>query len=276
MRLGISMTLQHKTPEEWAARHRALGLRACVLPTADPETVSAYAEAAARHDIVVAEVGAWSNPLSPDPAVRARDLAYCKAQLALAEAAGARCCVNIAGARGPVWDGGYAENYSAATRSLLVSTVREIVDAVRPVRTCYALEPMPFMHPWSPEDCLSLLREIDRPGFGVHLDPVNLVSSAELYFRTGELLERCFRLLGPYIRSCHLKDVTLEHGGTLLLREVPCYEGGFDLDRYLLLAQKCDPDMPMILEHLPDEAAYLASLGRVRSALERLGIPYER
>lgn len=275
MRLGISMNLPHTSPEEWAERHRELGLRACVLPTSDPEAVPAYAGAAARHDIVIAEVGAWSNPLSPDPEIRARDLAFCKRQLALAEAAGARCCVNISGARGPVWDAGYAENYSPETRRLLVETVREILDAVGPRHTCYALEPMPFMHPWSPEDCLSLLEEIGRPVFAVHLDPVNLVSSTELYFRTGDLLDRCFRLLGPQIRSCHLKDVTLDHGGTLLLQEVPCYEGGFDLDRYLTLAQECDPDMPMIIEHLPDEAAYLASVERVEGALERLGIPYE-
>ncbi|CAM4444877.1 sugar phosphate isomerase/epimerase [Paenibacillus tarimensis] len=47
---------------------------------------------------MISEVGAWSNPISPDEGARRKALDFCKQQLALAEEIGARCCVNIAGA----------------------------------------------------------------------------------------------------------------------------------------------------------------------------------
>jgi len=274
MRLGLNHVLAHRTPEEWAEKTHALGFRASVLPCGAEDDVEAYVSAAASYDIRIAEVGAWSNPLSPDPDIRARDLAFCKKQLALADRAGAGCCVNISGARGPVWDAGYAENYTEETRALLIDTVREILDAVNPQNTFYTLEPMPFMRPWSPEDYAQLIRDVDHPRFAVHLDALNMVSSAETYFDTPGLLRRCFALLGKHIRSCHLKDVTLDHGGICLLKEVPCFKGGFDLVTYMRLAHENDPETPMLIEHLQTEEEYLASAADVKAVLEREGIPY--
>jgi sugar phosphate isomerase/epimerase len=65
---------------------------------ADAETVDAYAAASA--DVVIAEIGAWSNPLSPDERTRATALKLCKRRLELADRVRARCCVNIARSRG--------------------------------------------------------------------------------------------------------------------------------------------------------------------------------
>jgi len=44
-----------------------------------------------------------SNPLSSDEQTRRTAIARCQAMLALADAIGARCCVNIAGSRGEKW-----------------------------------------------------------------------------------------------------------------------------------------------------------------------------
>ena len=97
-------------PQEWISALRRLGYAAAYWPLADgagEDLERAYVQAAARAGITIAEVGAWSNPLSPDDAERAKALRYCQTQLALADRVGARCCVNIAGSRGPNWrDGG--------------------------------------------------------------------------------------------------------------------------------------------------------------------------
>ena len=58
----------------WVAAHRAKGYRAAfcpVGPDADGALVDDLARAAAAAGLVVAEVGAWSNPLSPDAAIPA-------------------------------------------------------------------------------------------------------------------------------------------------------------------------------------------------------------
>lgn len=103
MRLGLPIFQPYADPAQWVAAIQAKGAKAAYCPVktdADPALIEAYRQAAQAADIVIAEVGAWSNPLSPDPAERAAALNKCKSSLLLAERIGARCCVNIAGSRG--------------------------------------------------------------------------------------------------------------------------------------------------------------------------------
>lgn len=266
MKLGISHTLGHGSPEEWARRHSELGLKAVVFTcdhTAPQPQIDAYRRAADDFGLIIAEVGAWSNPLSRDPAERARARSYCIHQLELADYIGAACCVNISGTPGEVWDGSYPENYLPETYWQIVSSVQEIIDAVKPLHTCYALEPMPHMLPDSPEVYLELLRDIDRSAFGVHLDLVNMLTSPRIYYDNRSLTNRCFDLLSPYIRSCHVKDALLDHSLTLSIREVPPGSGGFDIGYYLRAAEK--RGLPVIIEHLSGEDEYLDAIRYVKS-----------
>ena len=91
MRLGISHVLSHETPEQWAQDLRALGLSAAVFPVeyaAGDAQIAAYADAARGAGLCIAEVGAWSNPLSEIPEQRQAALEKCKGQLRLAEELG--------------------------------------------------------------------------------------------------------------------------------------------------------------------------------------------
>ena len=71
VRLGGPLFATYTGPDEWVAALQKLRYRAayCPLKTDAPaDQIKAYAEAARKADIVMAEVGAWSNPLSSDPA----------------------------------------------------------------------------------------------------------------------------------------------------------------------------------------------------------------
>ena len=268
MRLGISFTLPHTSPEEWAEKHAQLGCRAVVFPldsSADDAQIDAYAAAAKSHDLLIAEVGAWSNPMDPDPEKSRAAIEHCKAQLALAERVGARCCVNCSGACGPRWDFAYPENYAPDTFGRVVQITQEIIDAVKPKKTTYALEPMPWMLPDSPEQYLDLMVAIDRKAFAVHMDIVNMINCPSRYLFNKRFIDHCFRLLGKHIRSCHVKDIRLEEQLTLVMPEVPCGEGGLDIAHYAKAATAVHPDMPFIIEHLPDEAAYRKAVAHVQA-----------
>jgi sugar phosphate isomerase/epimerase len=245
-----------------------LGYRAayCPLkPGADEATIAAYAQAARAADIVIAEVGAWSNPLSPDAAERARALELCKGSLWLAEQTGANCCVNIAGSRGAVWDGPHPANLTPETFEIIVAIVREIIDSVKPTRTCYTLEAMAWMYPDAPDNYVKLIRAIDREAFAVHLDPVNMVSSPQLFFNNAALIRECFAKLGPWIRSCHAKDIILTDRLTVHLDEVRPGLGGLDYAAYLREASRLPQDVPLMLEHLASEEEYAQAAAYVRS-----------
>ena len=278
MRLGGPVFDQFSSPAEWVAAVRKLGYRAAYCPVgidAPVETVRAYAAAAEEADIVIAEVGAWSNPLSPDADERAAALDKCKCALALADAIGARCCVNIAGSRGPKWDGPCALDHAPDTFDLIVATVRDIIDSVEPQRTYYTLEPMPWLLPDSVEAYAALIRAIDRPRFGVHFDPVNLVNSPARYFGHTALIDAFVEALGPQIRSVHVKDMVLHDTLTVHLEEVRPGLGTLDYPAMLRTLAQLDPDLPLLVEHLPNEAEYTAAVAYVRAEAMRAGFGAE-
>ncbi|HZO89773.1 MAG TPA: TIM barrel protein [Chthonomonadaceae bacterium] len=275
MRLGGPLFADASDPERWIAALRQRGYSAAYCPidnTATDEVIRAYAEAARKADIVLAEVGAWSNPLSADEASRRAALAHCQAQLALADRIGARCCVNIAGSRGAQWDGPHPDNLTEATFDLIVESVRAIIDAVKPTRAYYTLETMPWMYPDSPESYLRLIRAVDRRQFAVHLDPVNLICSPQLFYANGDLLRECFAKLGPYIQCCHAKDITLSGKLTVHLDETRPGLGALDYGVFLQELDKLDPDTPLLLEHLSTEEDYTQAAEYVRSVAQQVGV----
>jgi sugar phosphate isomerase/epimerase len=240
---------------------------------ADDATIRAYEAAARDADIVIAEVGAWSNPVSPDPDTRKAAMAKCRRGLALADKIGALCCVNISGSRGAIWDGPHPDNLTPATFDRIVRTVQEIIDAVKPDRAFYTLETMPWMYPDSVESYRDLLHAIDRPQFAVHLDPVNLICSPQRYFGNADLIRESFRILGPFIKGCHAKDITLSPKLTTHLDEVRPGLGGLDYTVLLQEMARLPPDTPLMLEHLPTQEEYTLAAGYVREVAATIGVP---
>jgi sugar phosphate isomerase/epimerase len=164
MRLGGPLFEPYLDPDGWVTALKRMDYRAAYCPELKGEcTPKDFANAAHAADIVIAEVGVWNNPLSRDEAARKAAIRLCQEKLALADEIGATCCVNIAGSCGSKWDGPHPDNLTQETFDLIVDTVRIIIDAVKPKKTFYTLETMPWMYPDSTESYLRLLNAIDRP-----------------------------------------------------------------------------------------------------------------
>jgi len=260
MRLGGPVFAAWNTPDEWATAVRAAGYRAayCPLePNADDDTVRAFAAAAQAHDVVIAEVGAWSNPISPDSLTRLAAIEHCQQHLLLADRLGARCCVNIAGSRHAAqWDGAHPDNLSDDTFALIVETLRRIIDAVKPTRTFYTVEASPFLQPDSAEAFEKLLAAVKRDRLAVHFDPVDLINSPKRYYGSTRIIKDFVAAMGPRIKSCHARDVILRPAPLVHLDQVPPGQGGLDYTTYLKSIKRIGADVPILLEHLPDAADY--------------------
>lgn len=268
MRIGAPITEKKLDPDEWISAAKQRNYSACAVPfnqEAAADWIPAFVTAASKANILIAEVGAWSNPIDPDPEKARKALVLCQEQLALADRIGARCCVNIAGSRNPLkWDGPDHKNFDQETFDLIVERVRMIVDAVKPTRTFYTLETMPWIFPSSPDEYLSLIKAIDRPAFAVHLDPVNMVNSPSRAYHTADLIRECFAKLGPWIKSCHAKDIILDPALTVHLAESRPGTGLLDYGVFLKELSKLDVDCPLLLEHLSTDAEYAAGVGYIR------------
>ncbi|MDX1285493.1 MAG: TIM barrel protein, partial [Draconibacterium sp.] len=213
VRLGGPIYKKYNSPDEWISAFKEVNYTAAQCPVksgADSHEIEAYKGAAKKADIIIAEVGAWSNPIDPDTEKAKAAIQKNIDSLQLADEIGANCCVNISGSRNPEkWAGPHKDNLTPATFDLIVETTRKIIDAVKPKNTFYTLETMPWSYPNSVDSYEKLVKAIDRKAFAVHFDPVNLVTGVEVYFKNGEMIKEAFQKLGKYMRSCHAKDTLL-------------------------------------------------------------------
>ena len=110
---------------------------------------------------------------------------------------------------------GSARTRTTSRRSFfdaVVENARKIIDAVKPKRARFCYEMMGWALPDSPDSYLKLIKAVDRPAFGVHLDPCNLVNSPEKFYHNTALLNECFDKLGPLDRELPRQGPDLGRG----------------------------------------------------------------
>jgi len=279
MRLGVGLRFATDDPEEIARGYVAAGYSAAICPDvtlAQPDRIRAIEVTFERHDVMLAEIGAWNNMLDPDLARRSANIEANIEKLALADEVGVRCCVNIAGSFNTErWDGPHPQNLSEEAFELTVQNVRTIIDAVKPRRAKYSLETMPWVIPDSADSYLRLVEAIDRAAFAVHLDPVNIINSPARYYHNAGVLRECFEKLGPWIISCHAKDILIRDDLIVHLDEMRPGLGRLDYRVFLQELNRLPGDIPLMLEHLPGEE-YALAREYVLSMAEELGISFHK
>jgi sugar phosphate isomerase/epimerase len=260
IRLGGPIFTKSEDPEELARTHRQLGYRAAYCPKVDlrdSTRIREIANAFAKQDVVIAEVGRWVNLLDANGEKRRANLELVTEGLALADAIGALCCVDIAGSFNPeVWYGPHPDNLSQKFFDAAVENARKIIDSVKPKRAKFCYEMMGWSLPDSPDNFLRLLKAVDRERFAVHLDPCNLVNEPARFYHNTDLLNECFDKLGPWIVSCHGKDLTWDVEMNVHFREVRPGAGSMDYTTYLRRLAALPHEAPLMLEHLPNAEEY--------------------
>ena len=278
MLLGGTVCGNWNTPEEWgkllaASRFKAVTAPfSCRTPAAE---IDAYCDVVRRHGAVIAEVGVWKNPFDPDPALAAENVAFAKGQLALADERDVPCCVNIVGTASPAgWDAADPGNFTQETYDRIIASIREIIDEVKPVRAFYCIEPMPWMIPDGPEVYLKLIRDVDRQQFAAHMDFVNMINCPRRYLGANDFIGECFRVLGPYIKSTHIKDSRMDLNRlTTVLEECSPGEGGLDFEAVLKIIDRYLPaDAPVLLEHMSTFEEYARAYDCVAESAARAGV----
>jgi sugar phosphate isomerase/epimerase len=134
---------------------------------------------------------------------------------------------------------------------------------------------MPWIAPDSPDSYLALLKAVDRKGFGVHLDPVNMINCPSRAYHTGDFIHDCFAKLGPHIRSCHAKDIRFTQHLTLHLDECAPGEGVLDYRVFLRELASLDRDVPLVLEHLTTPQQYRGGADYIRGIAAEMGVKFQ-
>lgn len=263
MRIGGSVMKPYSNEKEWLKHVKELNYSTVIFPVdsaSSKQAIQNYAKCAEENDLLIGEVGVWRNCMSPDKQERENHIAYAIRQLELAESVKAKCCVNISGSVGALWDGYHAYQGTKGFYDEVVETTQRIIDAVNPQYTCFSLEPMPWMTPESPEEYLQLIKDVDRKAFKVHLDYANMINSIDRYRDSDGFIRKCFNLLAPYIRSVHAKDLLIKDQILpVCIEEVPPGQGSIHMSLALECVKQIDEEIPVFVEHLANHKEYLAA-----------------
>lgn len=266
-------------PVASAREHRRLGYSAAYCPEmatlSDSKLLNEIDRAFATENVVIAEVGAWKNLLDPDPVKRRENLDYVTQRCALADAIGALCCVDIAGSYNPsTWYGPDPKNLSREFFDATVENCRHILDAVKPTRTRFTVEMMGWNLPDGPDAYLELIDAVDRKAFAVHLDVCNGINCPQRFYNSADFIRECFRKLGPFIISCHAKDLRWDVEMNVHFEEVVPGRGQLDYSTYLGELAKLGREVPLMLEHLRTAEEYDEGRLYIRNVGDRVGLTF--
>ncbi len=262
-------------PEILAQAHKRMGYTAAFCPSAKPgdtPRVNAIRNAFAKAGVTITEVGAWENMMTPDLPKRKANLEFVIHQMALADELAVRCCVDVAGSfDGETLSGPHPKNLSKEFFDGTVENCRKIIDAVKPKHSAFSLEMKGWNLPDGPDSYLALIRAINRPAFGVHMDICNAINSPTRYYNSGRFIEETFQKLGKWVLSCHGKDLKWIPEQNVHFVEVPPGQGGIDYRAYIREIGKIGA--PLMLEHFVTNEEFQQGAGYVRKIAAELGVP---
>ncbi len=278
IRLGGPVFLKSTDPAELAREHRRLGYSAAYCPEVNPDDAARLRDiekAFAAENVVIAEVGAWFNMLDPDSAKRNENVRKVVSRLAVADAVGARCCVDIAGSFNPkIWYGPERRNLSREFFDATVENCRRVIDEVRPRRTRFTIEMMGWSLPDGPDSYLELIRAVDRDAFGVHVDVCNIINSPLRFYENRKVIAECFEKLGRWVVSCHAKDLAWAVEMNVHFVEVVPGRGEVDYSEYLGRIAALPTDAPLMLEHLKNAEEYEEGKQYIQRVARKTGLAF--
>ena len=247
--------------EELAARIEARGLscvqlavgKAISVPEIGPGKLSpglAYDIGCAfrRHNLQIAVLGCYVNPIHPDPAVRRAGLDWFHEHLRFTRDFG---CSLVALETGSV-NADYSPNpanQSVAAYKELIGSLAELVEEAERCGAIVGVEGVTSHVASTPMKLKRVLDDLSSKHVQVVFDPVNFLS-VDNYKDQDRLIAEAFDLFGDRIVAVHAKDFTVTDG---VLRMLPSGTGQLDNARLFGRLAKLKPGSNVLLEEVNDE-----------------------
>lgn len=209
--------------------------------------------------VSIHSIGVYTNLIHPDEAERKANLAYFEAMMQVGLAMGVRTFVTEAGhfhsdkPAPPV-----AYDFQEEVWKQMVATGKELGKMADRHGVTVIFEPFYRGFLASAKRTRMFLEEIGCPRIRALLDPANLLEINDL--------DEMFEQLKPWIDCLHAKD-RKRH----VDRGVPAGQGDLDYCRFVTLAAKYTPSVPLILEYVGPKD-YKQALAHLRGAMRQVGV----
>lgn len=158
----------------------------------------------------------------------------------------------------------HPKNRDQEAFDLVVSRCKDVVKTAEDSGVYLAVECHTVNVLYSPERMLEFVEAVDSPNIGLNVDIVNWLSFESIY-RTAELTDRTFDVLGERIFTGHVKDAVIEEKLIIHMSETWLGNGIVDTAAYFRRFARLEPWKATIIEHIPQE-----HIPEARALCERL------
>jgi sugar phosphate isomerase/epimerase len=196
--------------------------------------------------------GPYPCIISPDEEVRqagvrgAQDIVRLAASMGIKDSGVRPTSLNPRGEWFP-----HPENYAQAAEDRLVRSLCEILETAEALNITIVLE----THVTTTLHSAARIRKvIERTGstrVRVNIDPCNFVGDLATAFSPQAMIREMFSTLGEFCATVHCKDYTLGEHFVVHISEAVVGTGLMDWDTLLREAYKVNPDVFVMIEHLP-------------------------
>lgn len=225
-----------------------------------------------KYDMVIYEVGGYTNLVAPDPQklqANLKGLAHC---IEVAESVGCGMVGTVAGTRDPsslIMP--HPDNWTLDTWKLLIKSVRQVLKDTAGMKAAIGMEAQVTTIMDSPKAHKRFMEDVGDERVVVNLDPINMMSLS-MYYRSTELINECFDLLGEKIMGCHAKDSYIwPDKQTVHVQEVRPGQGVADYETYLIRMSHLKFPRALEAEHIEDNEYPLAK-AYVEEVAKRIGV----
>ena len=256
IRLGTGMNRQQgESLTEMVKRIKDAGYTGTVTG-ADPwidmpdSELSELRTALETYDVVVFEVGSYTNMIHPDSTERQKNLAKLARSIEAADILGCPMIGTISGSCDPVnFFNVHPDNWTLKTWKLLVDSAKQVLSDTAGMKASIGMEAQVTTNIDGPAAHKKLIEDVGDPRCAVNLDPVNMISLKN-YYHTTELLEECFNILGESILGCHAKDTFVwPDKQTVHVQELAPGNGVMDYETYLARLSRMEWPRTLLPEH---------------------------
>jgi len=223
-----------------------------------------------QHDVLFYNIHVWVNIIHPDPEMRRKNQQEVIDAIEKAEQVGIRFILTHSGSRGNGKPSvAHKLNWTKETWGMSVKAFKDILKSTSGSDVALAVEAVNTTNYNSPTAHARLKQDVGSDRIKTTLDPTNMLH-AGIVFRTTELLNACFKLLGEDIMYAHAKDVRWT-GMLPGINWVVPGQGEMDYEVYLTHLSRLKYTRPLMLEFLKRDQ-YPEAKRFIEETAKKLGV----
>ena len=225
-----------------------------------------------KYDVVVFEVGGYTNMIHPDSATRQKNLKHLATCIEAADKINCPMVGTISGGCDPVnFFNVHPDNWTEKTWKLLVDSMKQVLRDTAGMKAAIGMEAQVTTNIDGPKAHKRLIDDVGDSRCAVNLDPVNMIHLHN-YYHTTELINECFDLLGEDILGCHAKDTYIwPDKQTVHVQEVCPGRGVMDYETYLVRLSRMKWPRTLLPEHIPQDQ-FPEAYAYIRKVAKKVGV----